>query len=196
MPSQTFLNLPKEKQNKLISCAMKEFSKRSFNEVSINKIITDASISRGSFYMYFSDKEDLFEYLLESHRQKLGDVIKKNFCINSGDLRESFIGIFDSVVDWFINYEDLDFFKNTYMYMNSKTEKYIRPHNLFVEIRQYINTDKLKNVDLELLFDMFMQNLISSIVKVIIDNGRFNRDEYIKRIDLICYGIYREVCYV
>lgn len=193
MPSQTFFNLSKEKQDKLINCAMKEFSKRSFNKVSINKIINDASISRGSFYMYFSDKDDLFEYLLLNHRQKLGDVIKRNFCINCGDFRQSFIGIFDSVVDWFINYEDLDFFKNTYIYMNSRTEKYIRPHNLFMEIRQYIDTDKLKDLDLKLLFDMFMQNLISSIVKVIIDDGKFNRDEYIKRIDLICYGIYKEV---
>lgn len=193
MPSQTYLNLPKEKQDKFISCAMKEFSKRSFDEVSINKIISDASISRGSFYMYFSDKEDLFEYLLENHRQKLGEVIIKNFCINSGDLRESFIGIFDTILDWFTNYEDLDFFKNTYMYMNSKTEKYIKPHNLFFEIKQYINTDNLKENDLELLFDMFMQNLISSIVKVIMDNGRFSRNEYVKRIDLMCYGIYKEV---
>lgn len=193
MPSQTFFNLPKEKQDKLIECAMKEFCKKPFDEVSINKIITDASISRGSFYMYFSDKEDLFQYLLESHRQKMGDVIKKSFCVNSGDLRDSFISVFDSIIDWFINYKDLEFFKNTYMYMNSKTEKYVRPHNLFLEIKPYINTEKLKNVDLELLFDVFMQNLISSIIKVIIDNDEFSKDEYIKRVDLICYGIYKEV---
>lgn len=193
MPSQTFFNLSKEKQDKLIECAMREFCKRPFDEVSINKIITDASISRGSFYMYFLDKEDLFQYLLENHRQKMGDVIRNSFSINQGDFRKSFIDIFDSLVDWFINYKDLEFFKNTYIYMNSRTEKYIKPHNLFLEIKPYIDIKKLKNVDLELLFDMFMENLISSIIKVIMNNDEFNMDEYIKRVDLICYGIYKEV---
>ena len=60
MPSSTFLNLPAEKQEKLLEAATREFSHRPFNEASINQIIKEAGIPRGSFYMYFQDKEDRF----------------------------------------------------------------------------------------------------------------------------------------
>ena len=39
MPSSTFLNLPAEKQEKLLEAATREFSHRPFNEASINQII-------------------------------------------------------------------------------------------------------------------------------------------------------------
>ena len=71
MPSSTFLNLPAEKQEKLLKAATREFSHRPFNEASINQIIKEAGIPRGSFYMYFQDKEDLFRYLLKGYVDQL-----------------------------------------------------------------------------------------------------------------------------
>lgn len=65
MPSSTFLNLAPEKQEKLLTAAAQEFTERPYNEASINKIIQAAGIPRGSFYMYFRDKEDLFRYLIQ-----------------------------------------------------------------------------------------------------------------------------------
>ena len=65
MPSSTFLNLAPEKQEKLLSAAVREFTERPYNEASINRIVREAGIPRGSFYMYFRDKEDLFHYLME-----------------------------------------------------------------------------------------------------------------------------------
>ena len=71
MPSSTFLNLPAEKQEKLLEAATREFSHRPFNEASINQIIKEAGIPRGSFYMYFQDKEDLFRYLIQESMDAL-----------------------------------------------------------------------------------------------------------------------------
>ena len=71
MPSSTFLNLPAEKQEKLLEAATREFSHRPFNEASINQIIKEAGIPRGSFYMYFRDKEELFHYLLKRYQDGL-----------------------------------------------------------------------------------------------------------------------------
>lgn len=65
LPSSTFLNLAPEKQEKLLSAAVREFTERPYNEASINRIVREAGIPRGSFYMYFRDKEDLFHYLME-----------------------------------------------------------------------------------------------------------------------------------
>ena len=55
MPSQTFLNLDSNKQKKLLDAAMNEFSRVSYTDASINQIIQNAGISRGSFYTYFVD---------------------------------------------------------------------------------------------------------------------------------------------
>jgi AcrR family transcriptional regulator len=71
MPTQTFLNLSKEKKDKIIKSAIKEFASQPFSEASINKIIKNAEISRGSFYTYFADKYELLTYLLELFREKL-----------------------------------------------------------------------------------------------------------------------------
>ena len=60
MPSQTFLNLDSKKQQKLLDAAMEEFSTVRYTEASVNHIIQQAGIPRGSFYMYFVDKDDLF----------------------------------------------------------------------------------------------------------------------------------------
>ncbi len=59
VPTQTFFHLPKEKQKTLLKAAINEFTQYSFENASINQIIKEASIPRGSFYMYFRDKEDL-----------------------------------------------------------------------------------------------------------------------------------------
>ena len=55
MPKKTFLNLSKEKQNIIIEASLKEFKTVLLKDASINKIIKDAQISRGSFYNYFDD---------------------------------------------------------------------------------------------------------------------------------------------
>ena len=44
---------------------MNEFSQKSFDEASINQIIKDAGISKGTFYYHFKDKKDLYLYLIK-----------------------------------------------------------------------------------------------------------------------------------
>lgn len=54
VPSTTFFHLPQAKREKLLQCARDEFSRVPFDEASINRIVHQAEISRGSFYMYTS----------------------------------------------------------------------------------------------------------------------------------------------
>jgi AcrR family transcriptional regulator len=71
MPTQTFTNLPAEKRIRIIQAAKEEFSQYSFYDTSINRIIKEAQIPRGSFYRYFENKEDLFLYLLNEYKSDL-----------------------------------------------------------------------------------------------------------------------------
>ncbi|WP_201330812.1 TetR/AcrR family transcriptional regulator, partial [Lactobacillus nasalidis] len=65
MPSQTFFNLPQEKQDRIMRAAREEFFTHSMDDASINRLIKAAGIPRGSFYQYFDDKEDVYCYLGE-----------------------------------------------------------------------------------------------------------------------------------
>ena len=69
MPNATFFRLLPEKQERLLLAAREEFTRVSFAEASINRIVKDAKIPRGSFYQYFNDKDDIFYFLLESMRK-------------------------------------------------------------------------------------------------------------------------------
>ncbi|MCD8510960.1 MAG: TetR/AcrR family transcriptional regulator [Bacillus sp. (in: Bacteria)] len=65
MPKQTFFNLPEDKRQRITNVAIDEFAQYHFNDVSINRIIEIANISRGSFYQYFDDLEDLYRYIFQ-----------------------------------------------------------------------------------------------------------------------------------
>lgn len=95
MPSSTFLNLPPEKQEKLLEAATREFSTRPFNEASINQIIKEAGIPRGSFYMYFQDKEDLFRYLLRGYVDQMVMVIEELLLRRKGDIFQALLDLYD-----------------------------------------------------------------------------------------------------
>ncbi|MDO4939153.1 MAG: TetR/AcrR family transcriptional regulator [Lachnospiraceae bacterium] len=63
MPSERYFKLSDDKQQRIVEASMDEFIEAGMHDASINKIIKDADISRGSFYTYFIDKTDLFEYI-------------------------------------------------------------------------------------------------------------------------------------
>ncbi len=65
MPKQTFLNLPEEKRQTIINAAIDEFAEFGFEASSINRIVANSGISKGSFYQYFEDKMDVFKYLMD-----------------------------------------------------------------------------------------------------------------------------------
>jgi len=77
MPSQTFLNLEENKKLRVIGAAIDEFAKKPFEQVMISDIIKIAKIPRGSFYQYFSDKEDLYLYIIDLIRKEKLKFISK-----------------------------------------------------------------------------------------------------------------------
>ena len=66
MPKKTFFNLSEERQNEILNIAYEEFVKNSYKHASLNIIIKNSGVAKGSFYRYFSDKMDLYKYLIDS----------------------------------------------------------------------------------------------------------------------------------
>lgn len=65
MVKQTFLNLEAQKRDKILAAALEEFSSQPYPAASLNRIVTQAGIPKGSLYQYFEDKKDLYLYLIE-----------------------------------------------------------------------------------------------------------------------------------
>ena len=65
MPKATFYHLSDEKKGRIFDAALQEFSARTFSQASLNQIIKNAGIPKGSFYQYFDNKEDIYLYMIE-----------------------------------------------------------------------------------------------------------------------------------
>ncbi len=76
MPKQTFFNLPEEKRQNIVNAAIDEFAKYGYEAASINRIVTNGGISKGSFYQYFEDKMDVFKYLISVLSQEKIEFFK------------------------------------------------------------------------------------------------------------------------
>ncbi|MDR1271603.1 MAG: TetR/AcrR family transcriptional regulator [Clostridiales Family XIII bacterium] len=64
MPHSTFLNLPQRKQDRIIRSAIDEFLSAPYEKTSINRIVENADIPKGSFYQYFPGKDDLYAFCI------------------------------------------------------------------------------------------------------------------------------------
>lgn len=98
MPSATFFNLPEEKRQRLIEAAWEEITSVSFDKVSINRIIQNAKISRGSFYQYFTDKADLLHFLLGQIREEIEQALKEREKRQDEDLFSAVLRGYDWVI--------------------------------------------------------------------------------------------------
>lgn len=92
MPTSTFFNLRPEKQERLLTAAAQEFAAQPFHEASINSMIRAAGIPRGSFYMYFRDKEELFQYLVRESTEPLL-AFRELLTRSGGDLFDAIPGL-------------------------------------------------------------------------------------------------------
>lgn len=95
MPSETFYKLNEEKRKKIITAMKKEFSKTTFDEASINKIVQDAGISKGSFFQYFESKEEAINYLITLKMEKEVELFKETLKNNEGNLEKVFLHLFN-----------------------------------------------------------------------------------------------------
>ena len=65
MVKQGFKNLTSEEQDQVLEAAIDEFSEHDFESASLNQIIQNAGISKGSMYHYFQNKESLYICIIE-----------------------------------------------------------------------------------------------------------------------------------
>lgn len=95
MCTETFLRLPEEKRTRFLNAAWEEFTTARFVDASVNKIVRRAGIPRGSFYQYFTSKDDLFAYLLEEVRNSVKEEYRRVLKNSGGDIFQAQLDCFD-----------------------------------------------------------------------------------------------------
>lgn len=202
MPSDTFFNLNKEKRQSLIEAAKEEFTKKKYEDASINQIIKNSNISRGSFYMYFLNKEDLYFYLLDTYMYQLDNVLCESLVRYNGDIFKTFSYLFDFTIEKCTKGNESKFFEKIILNMNYLMENKIlikrkNPKNMD-KILSYVNLDLLTldhENDLVDLYNMIFIIMMHSVIAVM---HNINGMEKLKRrfhnqLILIKRQIYKEV---
>lgn len=71
MVKSTFIKLPPAKKELITAALLREFSNYPLQKAQVARIVKDAGIARGSFYKYFTDLSDAYEYL---YRQAIAEI--------------------------------------------------------------------------------------------------------------------------
>ena len=203
MPSKTFLNLSQEKKNKILKAANKEFARVPIEQASIKNIVEEAGIARGSFYQYFEDKEDLFDYMMKlkmgNMENKLNKMIEKengniiNICINIydqfiriGKIRKNnkfFKKIFENVK----TSDNLMFIKKSEM--NNKVEETF--YNLYDKNKEFLNVKNEEEFRLviDILFTITRKRIVASLKY---KDSNEARNDFLKEIEFVKNGIMKQ----
>jgi AcrR family transcriptional regulator len=72
MPFSRFEKLAPEKRERLLDVAAQEFASRGFEQASLNRILEQAQMGKGSAYYYFEDKADVFCTVVQYVSEFLG----------------------------------------------------------------------------------------------------------------------------
>lgn len=128
MPKETFFHLTREKQQRIMKAAKKEFSRAPLVDASIAQIIKDAGIPRGSFYQYFEDKEDLYFYYFQSMRRNTQHELNNAMREAKGQLFDGFEIYFIKMVKEVLQGENAAFYKNLFMNMDYRSFHKVSPH--------------------------------------------------------------------
>ncbi len=201
MPSKTFYNLSHEKQQKIIDASKKEFSNNLYQDVSLNQIIKNSNISRGSFYMYFTDKEDLYFYLLNEYKANFEKVIIKTLNDNNGEIFSTFESLFTLLSNNIIKNNNSNFIKKVFLNMNYLIANELlrkKPNKMLEEyLFKYINKDYLviKNECdilnlLHIIIMLFMDNLTKLVNEI--EDLNIIKKYYNEQLNLLKSAFYEE----
>ena len=90
----------KVKEETLLSSAFNLFTKKGFKETSIQDIAENAGVGKGTFYLYFKDKYDIQNKLIEKKSQKLfSDAVKALKKTNIINFEDQIIFIIEYIID-------------------------------------------------------------------------------------------------
>jgi AcrR family transcriptional regulator len=81
MPSDTWWNLELPKRQFIIDACLTEFAAHNIESASLSTIVKEIGIAKGSMYQYFTDKEELYLYILKYAHDQLVSQLRNHMPI-------------------------------------------------------------------------------------------------------------------
>lgn len=204
MPTNTFFKLSKEKQNNIIEASLKEFKRVLLRDASINKIIKDANIPRGSFYNYFEDINDLYIYSIYNYRKKFINLFEQSLNNKQGDLIETTKTIYDEIIYHCTRDDNKQLIKNIFLNFNYNISiknrlecEQLNDKYEIIKILEQIDKKKLNiKTEEEILYiiDMIIGFVMHGLIEIFLDNKKPEqiREKINIQLDILKRGIYKE----
>lgn len=168
MVKQTFYNLTPQKRTRIINAIINEIDGKTLEDISINQIVKNAGISRGSFYQYFDDKQDVFKVVMQGFSEKLLSNCVESLKKNGGDLFLASTEVFDFLLTSSKEEKYSSTFKTVFSNAQlncsfiALTDEHFNENSVMEQIKDYINYDLLnENVQADVKNMIF---IISSVI--------------------------------
>ena len=162
MPTTTFYNLSEEKKKRIVDAIQAEMERTELSNLSINKIVKRAGISRGSFYQYFEDKNDMIKYVMTGFYDRLLALTQEKLKKNEGDLFKSFEDIVYEIYEYVSKQTDLKKFHCHLLSDRSAQEYFFNIHckeamaaSFSGQIQPYVD-QVIKEDEISLLLDLLI----------------------------------------
>lgn len=183
MPTERFLNLPQEKQQRIRDATLAEFARVPFEEVSINKIIQAAGIPRGSFYQYFTDKNDLLHYVMRDYSDMITRKVKEQMRATGGNVFEVFSHMLRCTAEFGLQKDRYDLCRNVFAHLRLCSEGafelvHVSMADMLAEFLPYADTSHFRYTsmkDLEDILDMLVSLLRRALARVFTERAAWPR---------------------
>lgn len=200
MPTSTFFNLPEDKKNKILKAANKEFERVPIEQVSIKNIVESVEIARGSFYQYFEDKEDLFQYIMSAKMGNMQNKLIEMIEHENGNIINIFINMYEYLIKIVKIKKNNKFFKQ--IFENVKTSDnlmFIKKEEINKNLEQtlynlYDRNKDILNIKNEEEFKLVIEMLFAITRRRIVVSLKYKdlekaRETYLKEIEFLKKGI-------
>jgi TetR/AcrR family fatty acid metabolism transcriptional regulator len=89
-----------DKRQRIMHAAEKLFHARQFHELTLDDIAREANVGKGTLYLYFSDKNDLFFQTVVAGYDEMCELLQQNLVANA-PFREDLMGACETITSFF-----------------------------------------------------------------------------------------------
>lgn len=200
MPTDRFIRLSEQKKQAIRDAAIKEFASVPFDKVSINKIIQNANISRGSFYTYFEDKQDVLNFIFQDVQTRCNKYLLESLQANRGDVFAALELFLDFCFELFENKQLFELAKNAFTYYQgsqaffgieaSNGDNRMDHAKALMEYIDFKNMRVQEAEEFTIFTSLAMANLIMTLVSYYQcqEDAVALRERYLKGVEILKYG--------
>lgn len=119
-----------EKHNKIMTTAAALFAKQGYKKTTVDEIVAGAGISKGLFYHYFKNKQELYLHLYNTYVDILSNTIRQKVDLSEADFFLRLKQLTSIRLDFFSEHPNLwEFLYSAYYESHTDVEPLIREKN-------------------------------------------------------------------